>query len=39
MGMAKQGMSMRGEVTLSQGELERNVLLEPWIRSWVGEKD
>jgi hypothetical protein len=36
--LATQGLTMRGEVPLSQGALERNVLLEPWIRSWVGEE-
>jgi hypothetical protein len=37
-GLATQGMAMRGEVPLSQGALERKVLLKPWIRSWVGEE-
>jgi hypothetical protein len=37
-GLATQVLAMRGEVPLSQGALERNVLLEPWIRSWVGEE-
>jgi hypothetical protein len=36
-GLATQGLAMRGEVPLSLGALERSVLLEPWIRSWVGE--
>jgi hypothetical protein len=35
-GLATQVLAMRGEVPLSQGALERNVLLEPWIRSWLG---
>jgi hypothetical protein len=37
-GLATQGLTMRGEVPLSLGALERNVLLEPCIRSGVGEK-
>jgi hypothetical protein len=37
-GLVTQGLTMRGEVPLSLGALERNVLLEPWIRSWVGEE-
>jgi hypothetical protein len=36
-GLATQGLVMRGEVPLSQGALERNVLLEHRIRSEVEE--
>jgi hypothetical protein len=35
-GLVTQGLAMRGAVPLSQGALDCNVLLEPWIRSWVG---
>jgi hypothetical protein len=34
--LAAQGLVVRGEVPLSQGALERKVLLELWIRSWMG---
>jgi hypothetical protein len=37
-GLETQSLAMRGEVPLRQGALERNVLLELWIRIWVGEK-
>jgi hypothetical protein len=37
-GLATQGLSMMSEVPLNIGALERNALLEPWIRSWAGEE-